>query len=82
MSIKIILCYLTFYLEQLLGGEEHQYTKSYFLFVLKKSQALKTKTIININYLTIVPIKIRLLFLVFNQYGLDCKYGIISQLSI
>ena len=39
--------------------------------------------IININYLIMVLIKMRfLIFLVLSRYGLACKYGIISQISI
>ena len=54
-----------------------------FLFSFLKKQAYKTKKIININYIIIVLMKIRLLmFLVFSQYGLACKYEIIIQISI
>ena len=53
------------------------------LFILKKDQAYKTKKIINISYLIMVLIKMRLLiFLVLSRYGLACKYRIISQISI
>ena len=43
----------------------------------------KTKKTINISYLIMVLIKIRLLiFLILSRYGLACKYRIISQISI
>ena len=74
---------LEFYFKQCLCGEEHQYTTNSFLFFLKKDQAYKTKKIINISYLIMVLIKMRLLiFLVLSRYGLACKYRIISQISI
>ena len=62
-----------------LCGEEHQYTKGTFLFFLKKpSLNNSNKKVINITYLIIVLLKMKLLiFLVFSQYGLACKYGII-----
>ena len=41
--------------------EEHEYTTSSFLFFLEKDQAYKTKKIINISCLIMVPIKMRLL---------------------
>ena len=48
---------------------------------LKNKQ--QKKRIIKINYLIIALITIRLLILlVFSQYGLACKYGIIFQISI
>ena len=54
-----------------------------FFSFLKKAKAYKTKKIINISYLIMVPIKMRLLIsLVLSQYGLACKYIIISQLSM
>ena len=50
------------------------------LFILKKDQAYKTKKIINISYLIMVLIKVKLLiFLTLSQYGLACKYRIISK---
>ena len=53
------------------------------LFFLKKDQVYKTKKIINISYLIMVLIKMRLLiFLVLSRYRLACKYRIISQISI
>ena len=59
--------------------EEHQYATSSFPFFLKKARPKKQKEIININYLITVLIKMQLLiFLVFSQYGLACKYGIIG----
>ena len=74
---------LEFYFKQKLCGEEHQYTTNSFLFFLKKDQAYKTKKIINISYLIMVLIKMRLLiFLVLSRYELVCKYRIISQISI
>ena len=74
---------LEFYFKQCLCGEEHQYTTNSFLFFLKKDQAYKTKKIINISYLIMVLIKMRLLiFLVLSRYGLACKYKKISQISI
>ena len=42
-----------------------------FFFLFLKRPGLKIKEIVNINFLIIVLMKIRLLiFLVFNQYGL------------
>ena len=74
---------LEFYFKQKLCGEEHQYTTNSFLFFLKKDQAYKTKKIINISYLIMVLIKMRLLILlVLSRYGLVFKYRIISQISI
>ena len=74
---------LEFYFKQKLCGEEHQYTTNSFLFFLKKDQAYKTKKIINISYLIMLLIKMRLLiFLVLIRYGLACKYRIIYQRSI
>ena len=53
------------------------------LFFLEKDKAYKRKNIINISYMIMGLIKIRLLiFLVLSQYGLACKYRIISQISI
>ena len=47
--------------------------------ILKKQT---NKKIINISYLIMVLIKMRLLiFLVLKRYGLACKYGIIFQLG-
>ena len=40
-------------------GEEHQYTKSSFLFFLKETKPEKEKKI-NISYLIMLPIKMRL----------------------
>ena len=49
------------------------------LFFLEKDQAYKTKNIINISYIIMWLIKMRLLmFLVLSRYGLACKYRIIS----
>ena len=49
------------------------------LFFLEKDQAYKTKNIINISYIIMWLIKMRLLmFLVLSRYGLTCKYRIIS----
>ena len=53
----------------------------FFSFFLKKDQVYN-KTI-NISYLIMMLIKIRLLiFLVLSGYRLGCKYSIISQISI
>ena len=53
-----------------------------FIFSLKK-QTQETKIIINISYLTMALIKMRLLiFLVLSQYGLPCKYGIIFKTTV
>ena len=53
-----------------------------FFSHLKKPD-VKDNKLININYLAIVRIKMRLtIFLVFSQYGLACKYEIIVQISI
>ena len=52
----------------------------FFSFLKKKTKPKKQK---NIIYLIIVLIKMRLLiFLVFSQYRLACKYGNIFQISI
>ena len=49
------------------------------IFFLEKDQAYKTKNIINISYIIMWLIKMRLLiFLVLSRYGLACKYRIIS----
>ena len=75
-----MLCYLKFHFKQQLCGEEHQYTKGTFLFFLKKPSLNNNnnKKVINITYLIIVLLKMKLLiFLVFSQYGLACTYGII-----
>ena len=65
-----------------LCGEKHQHTTSSFLFFLK-NPGLKSKKTINTSYLVTVLIEMRLLiFMVFTQYGLACKYGIIFQISI
>ena len=49
-------------------------------FSFLKSQAYKTKKIINISYLIMVLIKMRLLiFFVLSRYGLACKCRIISH---
>ena len=54
-----------------------------FFSFLKKTKAIKQKKVINISYLIMVLIKMRLLiFLVLSRYGLACKYRIISQISI
>ena len=51
-------------------------------FSFLKKLGLKNKKTINMRYSTIVLIKMRLLmFSVFSQYGLACKYGIILQIS-
>ena len=50
------------------------------LFSFLKTKPIKKK-LINISYLIMVLIKMRLLiFLVLNRYGLACKYRIISQI--
>ena len=73
--------YLKLRSKQKLCGREDQYTTSSFLLSLKTSRPKKQiKKIINISYLIIAPIKMKLL--VFSQYGLACKYGIISPISI
>ena len=49
----------------------------------KKRKQKKKKKIINISYLIMALIKMRLLiFLVLSRYGLACIYGIIFQMSI
>ena len=64
-------------------GEEHQYTKNPFLLFSKKTKPKKQREIINISYLIMVLIKIRLLiFLIFSQYGLASKFRIMFQISI
>ena len=77
-----MLCYLKFYFEQRLYGEEHQYRRP-FPFFLKNTKLIKQKKIINISYLIMVLIKMRfLIFLVLSRYWLACKYRIISQIPI
>ena len=75
---------LEFYFKQYLCGEEHEYTTSSYLFFLKKDQAYKTKKkVINISYLIVALIKMRLLiFLVLSRYGLAFKCRTISKISI
>ena len=54
-----------------------------FFSFLKKTKPIQQKKIINISYLIMVLIKMRLLILlVLSRYGLLCKYRIISQISI
>ena len=54
-----------------------------FFSFLKKTKPINQKKIINITYLIMVLIKMRLLiFLVLSRYRLACKYRIISQISI
>ena len=54
-----------------------------FFSFLKKTKAIKQKKVINISYLIMVLIKMRLLILlVLSRYGLVFKYRIISQISI
>ena len=58
------------------------YNKS-FSFLSQKTKPIKQKKIIDIRYLIVVPIKMRLLiFLVLSQYGSVRKYEIISQIWI
>ena len=46
-----------------------------FFSLLKKTKPIKQKKIINISYLIMVLIKMRLLiFSVLSRYGLACKY--------
>ena len=48
-----------------------------------RNQAKKQKKVISITYLIIVLIKMWLLiFFVFSQYRLACKYGIILHISV
>ena len=50
---------------------------------LKKTKPIKRKKIVNISYLIMLLIKMRLLiFFVLSRYGLACKYKIISQISL
>ena len=61
---------------------EHQKHVKLFKVILK-SQDLKSKNIINTTYLIMVLLKMKLLiFLVFSQYALACKYGIIFQIPL
>ena len=54
-----------------------------FFSFLKKTKPIKQKKVINISYLIIVIIKMRLLiFLILCRSGLACKYRTISQISI
>ena len=79
-----MLSYLKFRLKQKLAGQEDQYTTSSFFSVFKDPGLKnKKKKIIKINHLIIVLVKmILLIFLLFYQYGLACKYGIIFQILI
>ena len=53
----------------------------FFSFLEKPS--LKTKKIIDVSYLIMVLIKMRLIiFLTLSRYGLAYKHGIIIQISI
>ena len=66
-----MLPYVKFLFKQKLCGEEQQYTKSLILFFLKKPSAKNTKKIINISYLIMVLLKMRLLiFLVLSRHAL------------
>ena len=49
-----------------------------FVILLKERGLKNPKNIININYLTIVKMKL-LIFLKLSQHGLAFKYGIIFQ---
>ena len=54
-----------------------------FFSFLKKAKPIEQKKIINISYLIMVQIKIRLLqLLVLSRYGLAFTYRIIFQISI
>ena len=78
--LKQMLCYLQFRFKQYFCEEEHQLTTSSFLFFLKKNRPKKQKKISNIRYLIMLLISMRpVIFLVFSQYGLACKYGIIFK---
>ena len=80
--LKQMLCYLQFRFKQYFCEEEHQLTTSSFLFFLKKNRPKKRKKISSIRYLIMLLINMRpVIFLVFSQYGLACKYGIIFQIS-
>ena len=75
-----MLSYLKFRLKQKLGGQEDRYTTSSFFSVFKDPDLKNKKKIIKINHLIIVLIKmILLIFLLFYQYRLACKYGIFSK---
>ena len=77
-----MLGYLKFYFKQQLYGKEHQCTTSPFVFFLKKRDC-KAKKNINISYLIMVQIKMKLLtFFILSRYVLVCKYRITSQISI
>ena len=57
--------------------------QAHFFSFLKKTKPIKQKKVINISYLIIVIIKMRLLiFLILCRSGLACKYITISQISI
>ena len=78
---QVMLFKVSFYTITL--WREHQYTTSSFLFFHKKLSLKNKKNIINISCSIKVRIKMRLLiFLVFSQYGLAYKYGIILLISI
>ena len=54
-----------------------------FFSFQKKTKPKKQKNVINISYIIIMLIKMRpLMFLVFSQYGLACKYEILFQISV
>ena len=52
-------------------------------FSFLKKPSLKNKNSINISYLTMLLIKMRLsIFVVLSRYGLACKYGIVFHINI
>ena len=56
--------------------------QAHFFSFLKKIKPIKQKKIINISYIIVVLLKMRLLiFFILSRYGLACKYRIISQIS-
>ena len=74
---------LEFYFKQNSEEKNINIQQTLFFSFLKKTKPIKQKKIINISYLMMVQIKMRLLiFLALTRYGLACKYRIISQISI
>ena len=72
-----MLSYLKFHFKHYFCAEEHRYTTRLIFSFIKKSNLKNQKKIINVKYLMIVLIKMKLLtFLVFSQYELAFKYGI------
>ena len=77
------MLYLSFILNNNYVEKNMNIQQALFFSFLKKTKPINQKKIINITYLIMVLIKMRLLiFLVLSRYRLACKYRIISQISI